>query len=125
MAGAKGAILIAVVALLGGCELIAVSYVPVQNQGDVLVDLQGMTLYTFDRDPRGQSLCDAACATRWPPLLAADDARPAGDYALVVHDDGRRQWMYQRKPLYRSAMDRQPGDRIGHGVDNMWRIARP
>ena len=43
----------------------------------------------------------------------------------IARDAGRKQWAYKGKPLYLSSRDRKPGDRTGHGVDNMWRIARP
>lgn len=111
--------------LLGGCALFATLNVPVKNEGDVLADTQGMTLYVFDRDPLGESICTAQCAMNWPPLYAVADAVPAGDYTLIARDGGRKQWAYKGKPLYLSSRDRKPGDRTGHGVDNMWRIARP
>ncbi len=112
-------------AAIAGCTWIALAKVPVTNEGDVLVDRNGMTLYTFDRDPEFKSVCNAQCAASWPPLIAAAGARPAGDYALIARDDGRRQWTYAGKPLYLRSEDRSPGDRTGHGVDNLWRVARP
>jgi predicted lipoprotein with Yx(FWY)xxD motif len=113
------------VAAVAGCALVALAAVPVTNEGDVLVDQNGMTLYTFDRDPELESVCNAQCAANWPPLVAAKGARRAGDYAIIARDDGRRQWTYKGKPLYRSAKDQRPGDRSGDGDDNLWRIARP
>jgi predicted lipoprotein with Yx(FWY)xxD motif len=38
--------------------------------GKILVDSQGRTLYLFKLDSIAQSVCTAACATAWPPLLA-------------------------------------------------------
>lgn len=32
------------------------------------VDHNGMTLYTFDKDAGGKSMCNGDCATNWPPL---------------------------------------------------------
>ncbi|MER5385545.1 hypothetical protein ABT040_35720 [Streptomyces sp. NPDC002688] len=37
--------------------------------GGVLVDYDGMTLYTFDRDAAGHSRVNAEAAETWPPLL--------------------------------------------------------
>lgn len=111
--------------LVGGCAVVALSQVPVQRDGDVLVDASGMTLYTFDRDPLGKSACSAECAAKWPPLVAARGARPAGAYTIVARDDGRRQWAYKGKPLYASSADRKPGDLAGEAADNIWRVARP
>jgi len=111
--------------LLGGCALFALWQVPVKRESGALVDAEGMTLYTFDRDSLGRSECDAQCAVNWPPLLAAAGAKRAGDYTIIVRDDGRRQWAYKGKPLYVSGKDRKPGDQTGEAFDNLWRVARP
>ncbi len=113
------------VAVIAGCAWVALAAVPVTNEGDVLVDRNGMTLYTFDRDSELKSVCNAQCAVDSPPLVAAAGAKRAGDYAILAREDGRRQWAYKGKPLYLRATDRKPGDRSGDGVDNLWRIARP
>ncbi|MGH3355066.1 MAG: hypothetical protein ACRDOJ_04160, partial [Nocardioidaceae bacterium] len=34
--------------------------------GEILVDSEGMTLYMFDPDEQGQSVCDAECLDAWP-----------------------------------------------------------
>jgi predicted lipoprotein with Yx(FWY)xxD motif len=112
-------------AALAGCTWAALAAVPVTNEGDVLVDRQGMTLYTFDRDPELKSVCNAQCAADWPPLVAAPGAKRAPPYLIIARDDGGRQWTYKGRPLYRSAKDRAPGDRTGEGADNLWRVARP
>jgi predicted lipoprotein with Yx(FWY)xxD motif len=111
--------------LLGGCALLALMQVPVKREGGVLVDAEGMTLYTFDRDTYWSSACNAQCAVNWPPLLAASGAKPAGNYTIIARDDGRRQWAYKGKPLYVSGKDRKPGDQTGEAFDNVWRVARP
>ena len=53
-----------------------------------LTDAKGMTLYTFDRDAGGKSACNGPCATNWPPLMAAADAKAAGDWTVITRDDG-------------------------------------
>lgn len=94
--------------------------------GPALVDGQGMTLYTFARDPDGQTACVAACAVNWPPLVALDGARPEGGFGVIVRPDGARQWTYHDRPLYRWSKDGKPGDATGDGVlEGAWRIARP
>ena len=113
------------VAAVAGCAWVALAAVPVTNEGDVLVDQNGMTLYTFDRDPELKSVCNAQCAANWPPLIAAAGAKRAGRYAIIARDDGGRQWTYKGKPLYLWVKDQKPGDRSGDGVDNLWRVARP
>ena len=47
-------------------------------KGAVLTDAKGMTLYTFDADKDGASTCYDACATNWPPLLAAEGDAATG-----------------------------------------------
>ncbi len=97
---------------------------PVTKSGDILVNQAGMTLYTFDKDPDGKSVCNAQCAALWPPVAAGADARPAGAYSIVTRDDGSKQWAYRGKPLYLWVKDQKPGDRTGDGVGGIWRLAK-
>ena len=50
--------------------------VPAKEMGGVLVDQNGMTLYTFDKDTQGaaMSACTDQCITNWPPLKAPEGA---------------------------------------------------
>lgn len=100
---------------------------PARVADGVYVGPSGMTLYTFDRDAAGsgKSVCNGPCATNWPPLMAAAADRPAGDWTIVVRDDGSRQWAYRGKPVYYWVRDAKPGDRTGDGFNNAWRLARP
>jgi predicted lipoprotein with Yx(FWY)xxD motif len=95
------------------------------SKGKALVDDKGMTLYIFDRDTSGKSNCNGQCATNWPPLQAAADAKPSGDWTVVSRDDGGKQWAYKGKPLYLWAKDTKPGDVTGDGVNSVWHIAAP
>src|SRR5262245_30393134 len=121
--GMRATSFVTIVVLLSGCSLFAALDVPVHRAGDALVDDRGMTLYVFDRDARGKSACAGECAMDWPPLYATAEAVPALDYTLVTRDDGRKQWAYEGKPLYLWSKDQKPGDRTGHGVSNLWRVA--
>jgi Secreted repeat of unknown function len=38
------------------------------SKGKPLVDSKGMTLYTFDKDAGGKSMCNGPCADNWPPV---------------------------------------------------------
>ena len=95
------------------------------DSGKVLTDSKGMTLYTFDKDGGGKSACNGPCTTNWPPLAASADAKPMGDYTIVIRDDGGKQWAYKAKPLYTWAKDTKPGDITGDGFNNVWHIATP
>ena len=90
-------------------------------KGKAMVDAKGMTLYTFDRDTGGKSMCNGPCAENWPPLMAAADAKPAADMTVVVRDDGKKMWAYKGKPLYTWKNDKAPGDTTGDGFE--WRLA--
>ena len=87
--------------------------------GKVLTDSKGMTLYTFDRDAPGKSNCNGQCAQNWPPLLAAADAKPTGEWSVVTRGDGPNMWAYKGKPLYTWVKDTKAGDTTGEGVNNV------
>jgi predicted lipoprotein with Yx(FWY)xxD motif len=93
----------------------------------MLTNTAGMTLYTFDNDPAGggKSVCNGPCAANWPPVMAAADAKPSGDYTIVTRDDGAKQWAYKGKPLYLWAKDQKPGDKTGDGFNKVWQVAKP
>ena len=94
-------------------------------RGKALVDLNGMTLYVFDRDGKGKSNCNAQCAITWLPLIADTDAQADGSFSFITREDGRKQWAYKGKPLYTWAKDGKPGDATGDGVNNAWHLASP
>ncbi|MFO1322549.1 MAG: hypothetical protein U1F15_00630 [Burkholderiales bacterium] len=90
----------------------------------VWVDGKGMTLYVFDRDAGGKSMCNGPCATNWPPFTAAAGAMAMGDWTIITRDDGGKQWAYKGKPLYAWSKDAKPGDMTGDGVNNVWHAAK-
>jgi predicted lipoprotein with Yx(FWY)xxD motif len=83
----------------------------------------GKPLYTFVRDTTpGKSACNGQCATNWPALTAAADAKDDGDWTVVTRDDGAKMWAYKGKPLYTFARDTagQPAT----GVGDAWPLAK-
>ena len=90
---------------------------------EVLTDANGMTLYTFDKDAPGVTNCYDKCAVNWPPLLAAADAAPEGDFTLVDRTDGTKMWAYKGWPLYLWIEDMAPGETKGDGVGGVWHTA--
>ena len=95
-------------------------------KGKVFVDAKGMTLYTFDKDAGGKSMCNGPCADNWPPLFAAGDAKPSGNMTIVARDDGKKMWAYKGKPLYTFKKDTAPGDINGDGfLNGAWHLAKP
>lgn len=101
--------------------------VPTQVSNGVLTNAAGMTLYTFHKDAAGsgKSVCNGPCAKNWPPLIAAADAAPSGEYSVITRDDGAKQWAYKGKPLYTWIKDQKPGDKTGDGFNKVWRVAAP
>jgi predicted lipoprotein with Yx(FWY)xxD motif len=96
------------------------------SKGKTLVDANGMTLYTFDRDTTpDKSACNGKCASNWPPFTAAADAKTTGDWTVIVRDDGSKQWAYKGKPLYKWMDDHKPGEVDGDGRNNVWHVASP
>jgi predicted lipoprotein with Yx(FWY)xxD motif len=67
--------------------------------------------------PGGLTLPDAAtrpsCADLWPSVLASKDDKEIGKWTVVERPDGLKQWAYDGFPLYRSTLDREPGDVLG------------
>ena len=80
----------------------------------VFADPTGLTLYTHNADPVGQSVCYDECANVFPPLIASSRAEPYGDWSLVTRDDGARQWALKGKPLYTYSLDIDPGSVAGN-----------
>ena len=91
----------------------------------VLTDANGMSLYTFDKDTKGdgKSVCNGDCAVKWPPLMAEADAAADGDFTLVTRDDGSTMWAYKGWPLYYWYEDAAAGDTKGDGVGGVWHLA--
>ena len=117
---------LAALLLSAGCSTMS-STAPAMTSDGMLVARNGMTLYTFDRDPvgAGKSVCNGPCATNWPPLMAPADAQPVGSYTIVTRDDGSKQYAYQGKPLYFWAKDTKAGDKTGDGFNNVWHVVKP
>ena len=102
----------------------AAAQAPVKAPNGVLTTSSGMTLYTFDKDTADKSACTGACATNWPPLIAAPNATPWDDWTFVTRDDGARQWAFKGKPLYTWSKDAKAGDKTGDNFNNLWHVAQ-
>jgi predicted lipoprotein with Yx(FWY)xxD motif len=97
---------------------------PTQVANGVMVNKEGKTLYTFDKDAAGKSNCSGGCATAWPPFIVANPALAGGDFSIVKRDDGSAQWAFQGKPLYFFAGDTKPGDVSGDNSGGVWHVIR-
>ena len=120
------ALLIAATAFAAPLTSANAAEAPAKLANGALVDAKGMTLYTFDKDVAGsgKSACNGPCAALWPPAMAATIDQPAGAFAIVVRDDGSRQWAYKGKPVYTYQADQKPGDRTGDNFRDVWHIIK-
>ncbi len=101
------------------------SAVRIEKQGTqrYLVDGNGMTLYTFDRDVQpDKSACNDECAKAWPPLILAQEESLPEDWTAFTRADGQKQLAFRGKALYRFARDLRPGDRAGDGLYEVWHV---
>jgi predicted lipoprotein with Yx(FWY)xxD motif len=110
---------------LAGYASLTLAEVPVKAGNGLLTNTNGMTLYVFDKDTGGKSMCNGTCANNWPPLTAQSGAKAEGDYTTITRDDGSMQWAYKGKPLYTWVKDQKPGDQTGNGFNNVWHVATP
>lgn len=101
------------------------------SAGNIVVDAKGMSVYFFTKDVKdsGTSACTGACLTTWPPLLTTA-ATPAaegvtGTLGTITTPDGAKQVTLNGLPLYHYAQDKNPGDILGQGVNDVWYLASP
>lgn len=100
---------------------------PLKASGGMLVDMQGRTVYTFDKDTagNGKSVCNGPCAEMWPPVMAPAGAKAEGNYTVVKRDDGQMQWAYKGKPVYLFKSDAAAGDMKGDNFKDIWHVVKP
>jgi predicted lipoprotein with Yx(FWY)xxD motif len=98
------------------------SSMPTTGKNNLLVDQNGMTVYTYDKDTPGTSNCTGKCATVWPPLLAPAGATASGKFSIITRKDGAKQWAYDGKPLYLYSKDTKLGEDSGNGFKGVWHV---
>lgn len=87
--------------------------------GQVLVTLDGMTIYA----PKADTMCDDACASQWRPVEAPWLANPIGDqWRITQREDGLAQWTFADRPLYTFSGDFKAGDTNGIEDSSDWGI---
>jgi len=90
------------------------------NPKVVLADAKGISVYTFDKDTEGKSVCKGGCLKVWPPLNVAAEAQIVAPFGTIVGNDGKRQLTLKGLPLYYFQSDKAPGDVFGHYPD--WQL---
>jgi predicted lipoprotein with Yx(FWY)xxD motif len=102
------------------------------DDGSVLVDGHGKSLYMFGKDRHHRSSCADACAQNWPPLLTSSDPKAGSGVSKSKLDttersDGKTQVTYAGHPLYRFVADQSAGDVNGQGINafgGLWSLLR-
>jgi predicted lipoprotein with Yx(FWY)xxD motif len=104
--------------------------------GEYLVNAEGMSLYMFEADTKGEkSACDAACAEAWPPvsvesaeMLTASEELDDAMLGTIERPDGTMQVTYNGWPLYTFVKDTNAGDTMGQdkeGFGAEWYLMSP
>jgi predicted lipoprotein with Yx(FWY)xxD motif len=91
--------------------------------GTILVDSRGRTLYLFEKDRNGVSMCNTACVSYWPALTSRATPRAGKGVnqsllRLSPAHNGVRQVTYAGHPLYAFVGDKRAGQTSGEGLSN-------
>lgn len=114
----------------GGTGTPVVEVAMTTKLGSVLVDDNGMTLYTLKNNGTPVP-CTGVCAVAWPPLvLPAGSTSASGTSGVTglgtVVKVGVTHVTENGAPLYRFSGDKAPGDTNGNGIANfggVWNAA--
>src|SRR5690242_18200702 len=85
--------------------------------GKVLVDSQGMTVYTLSADGHDHSTCSAACLQFWSAVAPAKAGKLAVSSGSTTTPTGTAIDTVAGHPVYTFSQDQNPGDVNGEGVN--------
>jgi predicted lipoprotein with Yx(FWY)xxD motif len=136
-----GFLVLATVLLIAGCAQTPASQQAVQTSdsirvapsslGNIIVDVQGKTLYYFAADipASSASTCSGSCAGIWPVFysdtIAVSPPLMASDFSSFVRADGTKQTTYRGWPLYYFQGDTGAGAVSGENVNKAWFVVKP
>jgi predicted lipoprotein with Yx(FWY)xxD motif len=101
--------------------------------GSILVDAEGQTLYSFQKDMGNKSNCSGSCAKVWPPDVTTSSPKAgsgvsASKLGTLKRADGTMQVTYAGHPLYTYTADTNPGQVNGNGINSyggIWNAIQP
>jgi predicted lipoprotein with Yx(FWY)xxD motif len=103
-------------------------HVAMTSLGRVLVDGSGRTLYVLSADSRGRSTCSDQCLQFWPAAAPGAAAKLGVATGRTATPGGTAIATVAGHPVYTFALDHQPGDVNGEGVQEFggtWDAASP
>jgi predicted lipoprotein with Yx(FWY)xxD motif/plastocyanin len=110
-----------------GSNTVALTSKP--DLGNFLVDGNGVSLYYYDKDMKGMSVCNGNCLVNWPiyysEYTVVPDGLKAEDFGSIVREDGRMMSTYKGYPLYYYIKDKVKGDVTGQNVGKIWFVIDP
>lgn len=103
------------------------------DHGTYLTADDGRSVYLWDGDSTGRSLCTGGCASLWPPVTTegaprAEGGAKAADLGTIKRSDGTTQVTYRGHPLYYYVPDTKAGQVTGQGIDSFgarWWLVAP
>jgi predicted lipoprotein with Yx(FWY)xxD motif len=97
--------------------------------GNYLVDAMGRTLYYFDKDPMGSSVCEGQCLVNWPAFHVESIVVPSSlkktDFGEIIRPDGTKFTTFKGYPLYYFKPDTTRGEVKGQNVNKVWFVVDP
>jgi len=90
--------------------------------GTILADAHGRTLYLFEKDSNGVSMCNTACVKYWPALTSHGAPRAGKGVRqsllrLSRAGNGVQQVTYAGHPLYTFVGDKRAGQTSGENLN--------
>jgi predicted lipoprotein with Yx(FWY)xxD motif len=114
---------------------VKISAKSVSSLGTVLVNSEGLTLYTFAPDMHSKVTCLSSCASVWPPLRLESGKKPVASgqvkQPLLGSDpdsEGGQVATYAGWPLYTYTADTSPGMATGQALNvngGLWYTIAP
>ena len=99
--------------------------------GEILVDSDGRTLYSFDKESTDRSECFGACAEAWPPFYTEGEPRAGSgvkqDLLGTTDHEGKDLVTYDGHPLY-YYVNEGPNEVLCQGVEEfggLWLVVAP
>lgn len=118
-------ILLCSVVLIAGCNGYGGAPVlpGIVTTKDFYADSDGRPIYYSLGDRPATPQCRGQCAKFFEPVYA-DKAIESGAFSTFRREDGKWQWQYHGRPLYRSPLDTPFGRPMAEGREGIWMLLR-